>query len=64
MVFFSRKLTETQQHYSMTKFELLDIVETLKEFTGILWEQRTKVYTDRKNLVQDALGLTPDCVYQ
>ena len=40
IVFFSRKLTETQQRYSMTKFELLAIVETLKEFKGILWGQK------------------------
>jgi hypothetical protein len=30
IAFFSRKLTETQQHYSVTKIELLAIVDTLK----------------------------------
>ena len=34
--FFSRKLTQIQQHYSVTKIELLAIVETLKEFKGML----------------------------
>ena len=37
IVFFSRKLTEMQQRYSVTKIELLPIVEKLKEFKGILW---------------------------
>ena len=53
-----------QQHYSVTKIELLAIVETLKEFKGMLWGQRLKVYTDHKNLIQDALGLTSDRVYR
>ena len=64
IAFFSRKLTETQQWYSVTKIELLAIVETLKAFKGMLWGQRLKVYTDHKNLIQDALGLTVDCVYR
>ena len=51
IAFFSRKLTEMQQHYSVTKIELLAIVETLKEFKGMLWGQRLKVYTDHKNLI-------------
>jgi hypothetical protein len=32
ITFFSRKLSETQTKYSVTKIELLAIVETLKEF--------------------------------
>ena len=64
IAFFSRKLTETQLCYSVTKIELLAIVETLKEFKGMLWGQRLKVYTDHKNLIQDALGLTSDRVYR
>ena len=47
----------------MTELELLAIVETHKEFKGMLWGQRLKVYTDHKNLIQDALGLTSDRVY-
>ncbi len=58
------KLTETQQHCNVTKIELLAIVETLKEFKGMLWGQKLKVFTDHKNLIQDALGLTSDRVYQ
>jgi TusA-related sulfurtransferase len=53
-----------QQKYSVTELELLAIVETLKEFKSMLWGQRLKVYTDHKNLIQDALGLTSDRIYQ
>ncbi len=51
IAFFSRKLTETQQRYSVTEIEILAIVETLKEFKGMLWVQRLKVYTDHKSLI-------------
>jgi hypothetical protein len=61
IVFFSRKLSKTQQKYS--KIELLAIVETLKEFKGMLCGQDIKVYTDHKNLTRDALGLTSDRVH-
>ena len=64
IAFFSRKLSVTQAKYSVTKIELLAIVETLKEFKGMLWGQRIKIYTDHKNLTRDALGLTSDRVYQ
>ena len=64
LAFFSRKLSETQQKYSVTEIELLAIVETLKEFKGMLWGQKLVVYTDHKNLMQDALGLTSDRVYR
>ena len=54
-----------QQKYSVTEFELLAkvIVETLKEFKGMMWGQDIKVYTDHKNLTRAALGLTSDRVY-
>jgi len=48
--------------YSITELELL--AETLKEFKGMLWGQRIKVYTDHKNLITDALGLSSDRVYR
>jgi hypothetical protein len=48
---FSRKPSEAQAKYSVTEIELLAIVETLKEFQGILWEQTIKVYTDHKNFI-------------
>ena len=40
LAFFSRKLSPAQQKYSMAKQELLAIVETLKEFNGMLEGQR------------------------
>jgi hypothetical protein len=64
MAFFSRKLSKMQQIYSVTKIEFLVIVETLKDFKGMLWGQSIKVFTDHKNLTRDALGLTSDRVYQ
>jgi hypothetical protein len=63
IAFFSRKLSKTQQKYSVIEIELLAIVETLKEFKGMLWGQDIKVYTDHKNLSRDALGLTSDRLY-
>ncbi len=61
--FFSRELSEAQTKYSVTKTKLLAIVETLKKFQGMLWGQTIKVYTDYKNLTQDALSLISDKVY-
>jgi hypothetical protein len=62
IAFFSRKLSEVQSKYSVTKIKLLPIVETLEGFQGMLWGQTIKVYTDHKNLTRDALGLTSDRV--
>jgi hypothetical protein len=64
IAFFSRKLSDTQFKYSITKIKLLAIVKTLKEFKGMLWGQNIKVFTDHANLMRDALGLTLDRVYQ
>ncbi len=60
---FSWKLSDAQRKYSVTKIELLAIVETLKEFKVMLWGQQIKVFTDHANLMRDALGLTSDRVY-
>jgi hypothetical protein len=64
IAYFSRKLSKTQQKYSVTEIKLLAIVETLKRFKGMLWGQDIKVYTDHKDLTRDALGLTSDRVYR
>ncbi len=40
IAFFSRKLSIMQAKYSITKIELLAIVEKLKEFKGMLWGQQ------------------------
>ncbi len=63
IAFFSRKLSETQQKYSVMEIELLAIVETLKEFKGMLWRQEVKVYINHKKLTRDAQRLTSDRVY-
>ena len=64
LAFFSRKLSEAQENYNITELELLSIVETLKEFEGMLWGQKIIVYTDHKNLTRDALGLNSKRVYR
>ncbi len=55
--FFSRKLSDTQCKYSVTKIELLAIVETLKEFKGMLWGQNIKVFTDHANLMRESVPM-------
>ncbi len=62
IAFFIRKLSGMQSKYTITKLELLAIVETLKEFNGMLWGQRINIYTNHKNLTRDGLGLTSDRV--
>jgi len=57
IAFFSQKFSDVQSKYTVTKLELLAIMETLKEFNGMLWGQRIIVYTDHKNLTPDGLGL-------
>ena len=57
-------MTPAQEKYSVTEQELLAIFETLKEFKSMLWGQKIKVYTDHKNLIRDALGLSSDRVYR
>jgi hypothetical protein len=53
-----------QRKKSNTEIELLAIVETLKEFKGMLLSQNIKVFTDHANLMREALGFTLDRVYQ
>ncbi len=62
IAFFSWKLSGAQSKYTVTKLELLAIVETLKDFNGMLWGQRINVYTNHKNLTRDGLGLTSNRV--
>jgi hypothetical protein len=64
IAFFSWKLSGVQRKYSVTKIELLAMVKTLQEFKGMLWGQPIKVFTDHKNLMRDAQGLTSDQVYR
>ena len=50
IAFYSRKLTDTQKRYTVTKGGLLRIVENLKEFRTVLPGQKLRIYTDHKNL--------------
>jgi hypothetical protein len=65
IAFFSQKHSTTTTHhkYSFTKIDLLAIVETLKEFKGMIWGQSIKVHTGHANLIRDVLGMTLDLVY-
>ncbi len=62
IAFFSQKLSNMQRKYSITKIELLAIVETLKEFKGMLWGRNIKVFTDHTNLMRDALGVPMEVI--
>ncbi len=64
IAFFSQKLSTMQRKYSVAKIKVLAVVETLKDFEGMLWGQSIKVYADQANLIRDALGMTLDHVYQ
>jgi hypothetical protein len=46
IAFFSWKVSGAQSKYTVTEIELLAILETLKEFNGMLRGQRIIVYTD------------------
>ena len=48
--FYSRKLSDAKTCYTVTKRELLSIVETLNDFRAILLGQKLRIYTDHKNL--------------
>ena len=50
ITFYSIKLTDAQQPYTVTESELLSILETLKEFKTILLGQKLRIYTDHKNI--------------
>ena len=50
LAFYSRKHNKAQLNYTVTEKELLSIVETLKEFRGILLGQKIVIYTDHANL--------------
>ena len=60
LAFFSRKLNKVHEKYRMTKQELPTILETLKEFKGMLWGQRITMYSDHNNIMHHALGFNSD----
>ena len=59
--FFSRKLFEMQTKYSVSKIELLAIVETLKGFGGMLWGQHIKVYNNHMHIIRWGLHWRISC---
>jgi hypothetical protein len=50
IVYCSKKMSETQQRYTVMEKELIAIVLALKKFHTLLWGQRITIYTDHKNL--------------
>ena len=50
VVYWSEKLTETQQKYPITDQELLTIIECLKQYKRMLLGQTITVWTDHRNL--------------
>ena len=50
LAFYSRKLTPTQQDYTVGERELLCIIETLREFRDMLYGMKLNIYTDHQNL--------------
>ena len=50
VAFFSKKMNQAQQNYSIGEKEMLGIVEVLKSFRSLLYGQTLNIYTDHKNL--------------
>ena len=52
ITFYSRKLTDSRQRYTVPARELISIVETLKEFRKILIGHKLRIYTGHKKLTR------------
>ena len=55
LAFYTWKLNKVQANYTTGKKELLSLVEMLKEFKNILWNQHTIVHRDHLNLLYSKL---------
>ena len=53
IMFYSRKLTDSQNKYNTWDRELLSIVKVLKEYCYILLGQRIIIHADHENLTYD-----------
>ena len=57
IVYWSKKLIDTQCNYTTTEEELLAIIMCLKEYCKILQGGVIHVYTDHKNLTFNTLSI-------
>ena len=66
ITFFSQKLFPAQHKYSITEIEILAIVETLKEFKGMLWGQPINWLNIRSSIPMEVIArrvLARDCLH-
>jgi len=57
LAFFSKKLTKTQQGYSVGEKEMLSVVEALKEFRTMIYGYPIHIYSDHLNWTHDKTAI-------
>ena len=53
LYFYSKKLSKAQINYTITEKDILNIVETIKEFQNTLLGHKIEVFTKNKNLTYE-----------